>query len=112
MVKKYLSECRILVITRQSTIQTKAGFPTKLGEYFATGKPILLTNFGDIEKYFEDGTDVILAECGNPESIAHKIKWMIQNQDASKMISERGYNKARDILEFKKSVNRIIQLIN
>ncbi len=34
-VKKYLSECKILAITRPSTIQTKAGFPTKLGEYYA-----------------------------------------------------------------------------
>jgi len=112
MVKKYLSECKILAITRPSTIQTKAGFPTKLGEYFATGKQILATSFGDIERYFEDGNDIILAECGNPESIAQRIKWMIQNNDTLKMISERGYIKARNLLEYEKSVNRIIQLIN
>ena len=43
-VNKYLSECRILAITRPATLQTKAGFPTELGEYFATGKPVLATN--------------------------------------------------------------------
>src|ERR1035437_5109279 len=59
MVKKYLSECKILAITRPSIVQTKAGFPTKLGEYFATKRPVLATNFGDIDKYFTNGLDII-----------------------------------------------------
>jgi glycosyltransferase involved in cell wall biosynthesis len=112
MVKKYLSECKILVITRPSTIQTKAGFPTKLGEYFAIRKPILLTKFGDIERYFEDAVDIILAECGNPESIAKQIKWMIKNSEALNVILESGYFKARNLLEYKRSVKRILSLIS
>jgi glycosyltransferase involved in cell wall biosynthesis len=111
-VKEYLSECEILAITRPCTEQTKAGFPTKLGEYFAIGKPVLLTKFGDIEKYFEANTDVILAECGNPESIAQKIEWMINNMGALKTVSESGYKKANNLLEYKKSIIRIIDLIS
>src|ERR1035437_8329363 len=92
-------------------IQTRAGFPTKFGEFFASGKPVLVTNFGDIERYLKDGNDIILAECGNPESIAKRIKWMINNNDALKMISASGYNKAKNLLEYEKSVKRIICLI-
>jgi len=107
-VKSYLSECRILTITRPSTVQTKAGFPTKLGEYFATKKPVLATNFGDMAKYFTDGRDIVMAECGNPDSIARKILWMLQNEDELESISKRGYERARELLEYNKSVNRII----
>jgi glycosyltransferase involved in cell wall biosynthesis len=108
VVKQHLSECKILAITRPSTLQTKAGFPTKLGEYFATGRPVLATNFGDMEEYFKDGSDIIMAECGDSEAIAKKIKWMIENNRDLEIISKRGYKTAHDLLEYKNSVNRMI----
>lgn len=111
-VKKYLSECRILAITRPSTIQTKAGFPTKLGEYYATGRPVLATNFGDMTKYFTDGKEIVMAECGDPESIAQKILWMVQNSEELDKISGKGYEKAKKLLEYKNSVSRMIKFIN
>jgi glycosyltransferase involved in cell wall biosynthesis len=111
-VKRHLSECMFLAITRPSTIQTQAGFPTKLGEYFATMKPVLTTNFGDVERYFENGIDLVMAETGNPESIALKIKWMLQNSDALETISRNGYRKAKDLLDYQKAIQRIIEFIN
>ena len=111
-VKRCLSECNILVITRPATIQTKAGFPTKLGEYFAVRRPILATNFGDIESYFEDGLDLVIAETGNPDSIASKIKFMLQNMELSEQISQTGYVKAKELLDYKESVKKLIRFIN
>jgi glycosyltransferase involved in cell wall biosynthesis len=111
-VKQHLSECKILAITRPSTIQTKAGFPTKLGEYFASKRPVLATNFGDMEKYFTDGLDINMAECGNTEEIAEKISFMLQNSTELELISQRGYERARELLEYKKSVTRMIDFLN
>jgi glycosyltransferase involved in cell wall biosynthesis len=112
MVKEHLLECRFLTITRPSTVQTKAGFPTKLGEYFATKRPILSTNFGDIERYFENGVDLVIAETGNPESIAIKIKWMLQNSEALELISRTGYSKAKGLLDYPVAIKRIIDFVN
>jgi len=112
MVRKHLSECRLLAITRPSTIQTMAGFPTKLGEYFATTRPILSTNFGDIERYFENGIDLVIADAGNPASIASKIKWMLQNSEAMDLISRTGYDKAKELLDYETAIKRIIEFIN
>jgi glycosyltransferase involved in cell wall biosynthesis len=110
-VKGYLAECSMLAITRPATLQTQAGFPTKLGEYFATQRPVLATNFGDMAEYFTDGVDIVMAECGNYEEIAQKIKWMITHSDELKIISERGYTRAEDLLEFKKSVHRMLAFL-
>jgi glycosyltransferase involved in cell wall biosynthesis len=111
MVRKYLSECRFLAITRPSTIQTQAGFPTKLGEYFAARKPVLSTDFGDIERYFENGVDMVIAKTGNPESIASKIKWMLQNSDVLELISRKGYCKAKELLDYQTAIKRIIEFV-
>jgi len=106
-VKKYMLQCQILAITRPDTIQTKAGFPTKLGEYIATKKPILTTNFGDMEKYFTDGLNIVMASCGDPESIADKINWMLENKEELELIAKRGYDVAYELLEYRRSVKRI-----
>lgn len=110
-VREYLSECRILAITRPSKIQTKAGFPTKLGEYFAIKKPILATDFGDIKKYFLDGIDLVIAESDNPQSIAEEIKWMLENSKELELITRKGYDKAKQLLEYNNSVNRMINFL-
>ena len=112
LVRKYLSECRFLAITRPSTVQTQAGFPTKLGEYFATKRPILSTDFGDIERYFDNGIDLIIAKTGNPESIAEGIKWILGNDEAVEQISRTGYIKAKKLLDYQTAIKRIIEFIN
>ncbi|MEO5893950.1 MAG: glycosyltransferase [Ferruginibacter sp.] len=111
-VKKLLSECRILTLTRQTTVQTQAGFPTKLGEYFAARKKVLVTNFGDIEKYFTNGKDLVIAESGNVNDIAQKIKWMMENEADAELIANAGYQRAKLLLEYKTSTKRIADLIS
>ncbi|MEP7144524.1 MAG: glycosyltransferase [Ferruginibacter sp.] len=110
-VKRLLSECKILTLTRPSTVQTQAGFPTKLGEYFASKKKVLVTNFGDIEKYFTKGKDLVIAESGNVEDIAQKIKWMIQKDADAEIIAHAGYHRAKLLLEYKSSIKRIAAII-
>jgi glycosyltransferase involved in cell wall biosynthesis len=111
-VRSYLSQCQILAITRPDTVQTRAGFPTKLGEYFALNKPVLATRFGDIERYFKDGVDVILAECDDPVSIATKLEWIIQNLEELSVIACKGRETAGQLLEYKNSMKRILKFIS
>ena len=112
MVKQYLSGCDILAITRPSTIQTQAGFPTKLGEYFASKKHVLVTNFGDIEKYFKKNVDVVMAQTGNPEDIAAQMQWMIEHKEEAERIRDTGYIRAFELLEYRRNVKRILDFIS
>ncbi|MBP7507722.1 MAG: glycosyltransferase [Prolixibacteraceae bacterium] len=111
-VKEYLSECKILAVTRPDTIQTKAGFPTKLGEYFALRKPVLATKFGDMPEYFKDGYDIMMAECNDPSSIANKIKIMLRDDFNLENMAERGYQTALNLLEFNHAMKRMVNFLN
>lgn len=111
-VKSYLNTCQILAITRPNTKQTKAGFPTKLGEYMACKKVVLATNFGDIEKYFIDKTEIVFAESENPASIAQNISWILDNEQKSKVIAQKAFDVASEILDYKNGVKRIMEFIN
>ncbi|HPJ44168.1 MAG TPA: glycosyltransferase [Spirochaetota bacterium] len=112
MVKKYLSQCTCLAVTRPDTIQTRSGFPTKLGEYFAMKRPILATRFGDMEKYFLDGVHILFAECGSPESIGEKLEWIMDHDEELDGIVTRGYNTALQLLEYKTSMRRILRFLS
>ncbi len=111
-VRTYLSQCKLLAITRPSNIQTQAGFPTKLGEYMALKKPVLATDFGEIESYFTDNNEIIIAKCGDSASIADKIKYMLQNDEQMNVIAANGYNKAFELLEYNRSMTRIISFLD
>ena len=111
-VKRYLSRCSILAVTRPDTIQTRSGFPTKLGEYFAMGKPVLATRFGDMERYFTDGVDLVYAECGDPVSIMKKLEWMIDNPHEVDKIAQHGSDTARNLLEYQASIERILPFLD
>lgn len=110
-VRKHLSECKILTLTRPNIIQTQAGFPTKLGEYFASGKQIFTTNFGDINRYFTPMEEMVTAHCGDIGDISDKIKWMLQHPEESEQIRKTGYFKAKQLLSYNESVNRILSEI-
>lgn len=111
-VKEYLNKCLILAITRPITIQTKAGFPTKLGEYMACKKVVLATKVGDVEEYFTDKTDIVLAEPDNPVSIATNIEWILNNSEKSRMIAENGFKTANELLDYQKGTIKIMNFLN
>jgi glycosyltransferase involved in cell wall biosynthesis len=110
-VKEHLAECKILTLTRPNIIQTQAGFPTKLGEYFASGKQILTTDFGDLPRYFRPMEELVMAKCSNIEDISSKIKWIIHHPDETEQIRKKGYMKAKQLLSYQTCLSRIIKEI-
>ena len=111
-VKSYLNKCQILTLTRPDTKQTQAGFPTKLGEYIACRKVVLATRFGDIEKYFTDKKNIVLAEPGNPASIAENILWILNNSEEAEVLLQNGFEIAKDVFDYHKGVKRMINFLN
>ena len=110
-VKNQLNKCMILALTRPNIIQTIAGFPTKLGEYFACGKIILSTKIGDAGSYFSDRNEIVFAVPGNPDSIADNLEWILNHKQEVKAIAENGYRRADDLLNYKKLVPSMMQFV-
>lgn len=86
----YLSNADVLVMNRVNTPYANSGFPFKLGEYLATGKPVIATKVGDITNYLTDKLDVILAEPESVESLAEAFKFTLDKPEQCKIIGENG----------------------
>ena len=81
----YLSKSDLLVLARPDNNQAKAGFSTKLGEYLASGKPVVITITGEISKFLKDNESAYLVEPDNVEKFADKIVWALEDVNSAKI---------------------------
>lgn len=70
------------------------GFPTKLGEYLATGKPVILTKVGELSDYLVSMDSCIFCDAGNVKEIAEAMRFVVENTEISRNIGKRGRDVA------------------
>jgi glycosyltransferase involved in cell wall biosynthesis len=71
------------------------GFPMVLVESFACGTPALVSKLGSMEEIIVDGVTGLHFEAGNPNDLATKVQWMIDNPDSAR---EMGANTRAEYL--------------
>jgi glycosyltransferase involved in cell wall biosynthesis len=105
----YLLEASILVLPRPNSIQAQHGFPTKLGEYLATGNPVIVTSVGEISRYLKDGVNAFIAKPGSVECLVAKFKELLQDQTSAIRI---GINGKETALKYFNNRNQTLEIIN
>jgi glycosyltransferase involved in cell wall biosynthesis len=97
----YLNNAAILAIAEPRTYRSEMGFPTKLGEYLATGKPVVCTAVGEIPNYLTDGINAFLVEPGNNEKFAGKLKFVLENPEAAEKVGKEGQKVVLNTFNYK-----------
>lgn len=105
----------LLVLPRPDSKQAQGGFPTKLGEYLATGNPVCATRVGEIPDYLTDNESVFFAAPGSVESFAEAMERALGDPENAKIvgangrkIAESSFNKdvqAKKLYEFLKEMD-------
>lgn len=90
MMPKYLVNADILALARPDNLQAQHGFPTKLGEYLATGNPVVVTAVGEIPNFIKHKDNGLLAIPNNVEDFADKLIWVAKNPHWAAKIGENG----------------------
>ena len=72
----------ILALARPNNKQAEGGFPTKLGEYLATGKPVVITNVGEIGNFLIDKKNAFISEPDSVENFATKLREALLNENS------------------------------
>ena len=84
-------------------------FPSKLPEFIASGRPVVLprTNIG---LHLEDRVEALLLDTGDPEEICEKIAVLDSDPDLGARLGERGREFAVRELRWERSVDRVVDL--
>jgi glycosyltransferase involved in cell wall biosynthesis len=91
---QYLCNAKILALARPLSKQAEGGFPTKLGEYLATGVPVVVTKVGELPLFLTDGINAYLAEPNSIDSFASKLNEALINYNLASAIGKEGQKLA------------------
>lgn len=90
----------LLVIPRTTGYASQAGFPYKLGEYLATGTPLVVTRFGDVEEYFADRRDCFMCAPDDPAALAVMMTYALDHLEDARAIGRHGQARVRELFAF------------
>jgi glycosyltransferase involved in cell wall biosynthesis len=74
-------------------------YPNKLGDYLAAGRPIVTNSTGDLGRLVADERVGLIAE-DTPESFAHAIKRLFDDEDLRDELGQRGRELAESKLDW------------
>lgn len=80
-IPQLLCNSDILVLARPSNKQAEGGFPTKLGEYLATGNAVLITDVGEISLFLKDKKNAFISEPDSAEKFSQKLRETLLNEN-------------------------------
>ena len=109
-VPSILYNSDVLVLARPDNVQAKAGFPTKLGEYLASAKPVVITITGEIPKYLKDNESAYLSKAGDIHDFAEKINFALSDQNAQ-VIGKKGYDVANNNFNYQLYGKKIFEIL-
>jgi len=85
---------------------SQAGFPTKIGEYLATGKPVITTGTGDIPLYLVDGVSAYIVMDDDPVHYARRVLEALADPGSGD-IGRAGARVARENFSIEATADRI-----
>jgi len=108
----WLQHAELLVLARPANLQAAGGFPTKLGEYLISARPVVVTRVGEISDYLQDGVNAWLAEPGSVENFTAKLREVLTLDSASRnTVGLRGRDTALSVFNFMVQGRRFAQFI-
>jgi glycosyltransferase involved in cell wall biosynthesis len=109
---RLLGNARLLVLAKPDNEQNSGNFPIKVGEYLATGVPVVLTTVGEIPLFIKNGETGFLAVPGSVESFHSRMMGALSNYERAKEIGARGRELAVQVFDYKKQATRMLDFIN
>ena len=111
-VVELLNRCTVLVNPRGRGIAADSGFPTKVGEYLATGLPVITTKLGELAHSLCDRNQVIFAEPDDPLSLQDAIRFVWLNPLEAAKIGAAGKVWAKNNLEYQANADLLATFLD
>jgi glycosyltransferase involved in cell wall biosynthesis len=98
-----------LVLARPESVQADYGFPTKLGEYLATKKPVVVTAVGEIPFYLKDNVSAFMARPDDADHFAEKLYTAYSDPSFAAQVGMNGYEVAKENFDSKILADKILE---
>ena len=107
-VPQLLVNAKALFLTRPNTLQNRAGFSTKLGEYLASGNPVVAAGVGDIPLYLINRENAFVYNPDDYNAVEDAMEYILTYPEEAQVIGQRGKEVAHQhfnaLIETKKLI--------
>ncbi|MDZ4169159.1 MAG: glycosyltransferase [Coriobacteriia bacterium] len=107
-VPSVLAQADVLLLPRSRGEFSDAGFPNKLGEYLASGRPVVVTRVGDIPLYLVDSESAFLVEPDDVDGFAAAVVRALRSPLLGAEVGLRGSEVARQTLRADAVARRLV----
>jgi glycosyltransferase involved in cell wall biosynthesis len=106
-----LAQADVMALPRADGLFSRAGMPNKLGEYLATGRPVVVTSTGDIGSYLEDRVSAYLVPPGDTVAFAEALRYVLAHPQDAAEVGRRGQAVAQEHLDMRRNCARLLEFI-
>lgn len=106
-----LSAADIPCMTRIDSAYARAGFPFKLGEFLATGQPVVASRVSDVADLLKDQEDAMLVSPGNPQDVVRAVEYLLDNPDFALAVGVRGRATARRLFDLREQGRDLVAFL-
>lgn len=107
-IPAFLNNAKLLASCRPKSIQSGYGFPTKVVEYLATGKPTVTTAIGELAFYLEDRVNSFVVNLADPTFFASKMLEVFQDYEFALDVGQNGKALVKDKFDPKRQTKKVI----
>ena len=106
-----LNDADIPCMTRVDLAFAHAGFPFKLGEFLATGKPVIASRVSDVDKFLVHGHNAMLVQAGSSTEICEAAEFLINNPESAAAIGVRGREVAKSFFDYRQQGKALLTFL-
>lgn len=107
-LKDYLSKASLVIINKYDTQQNKYCFSTKLAEYLAASKPVIITKVGEAMNWLTNDKDAYIVETQRIDALAEKIVEAFTNVQKRYAIAENGFKTCKSSFDYRNYSKQLI----
>ncbi len=107
----FLMQCATALLTTPHVDYKTGGFPTKLGEYLASGVPTVVSAIPSLTEYLDENT-TFLVKPNSPNEIAKALKDIVENKEKVQIIIANGLNLVKEKFVVKSYIPDLIKFLN
>lgn len=106
-----IQDADVLCMCRRDSGFANAGFPFKLGEYLATGNPVIATIVSDVDKYL-DNDSAFLVEANSKGKIFEALKKVYEDPENANLVGLKGKEICKKYFSPDKNGEKALNLFN
>lgn len=89
-----------LLIPLRHTAQDEARFPHKIGEYLASGNPLITTRVGEVPYFFTDKVNALITNDYSVKEYVEKMRFILEHPNQAQSIGEAGRKMGKEQFDY------------